>query len=97
MRVNFIFGAELDGAIASCSSIPIADNGGLVAKGEGTAAPYENDALGAGRLNPLRPGTPGVIGGGLVAEVGGTGRGGVPLLNSAQRGHLRLVSVSITM
>lgn len=82
---------------ASDSSIPIADNGGLVANGEGTAAPNENDELCVGRLNPLRPGTPGVIGGGLVAEVGGTGSGGVPLLNSAQRGHFRLVSTRITM
>ena len=87
--VNFNFGA---GASASSSW---ADMGGLVARGEGTAAGKPNDATEGPRLNP-RLGKFAVVGGGLVAEPAGVGvTGAVPLLNSAQRGHLRFVSTGV--
>lgn len=79
------------------SSIGI--TGGLVANGDGTAVGNPKDerllppAAGGPRLKPrfVNPGAVG--GGGLVAEaVGVRGGGIVPLLNSAQRGHLRFVS-----
>lgn len=81
---------------ASLSSI--ADSGGLVARGEGTAAPNANPAPppdAEGRLNPPRPAVEGVAGkpDKPDTEEGGTGKAGAPLLNSAQRGHLRFVSV----
>jgi hypothetical protein len=85
--VSLIFGADPEGVggiIESMSSI--ADTGGLVAKGEGTGAPKPD------RLNPLRLDILGVMGGGLVADAEAEATGTVPLLNSAQRGHLRLVS-----
>lgn len=68
------------------------DMGGLVASGEGTAAGKPNNAVDGPRLNP-RLGRFGVAGGGVEADAdAGVGGGAVPLLNSAQRGHLRLVS-----
>jgi len=67
------------------------DTGGLVARGDGTAAGKPNAEVDGPRLNP-RLGRLGVAGGGLVAEADvGVGGGAVPLLNSAYRGHLRLV------
>lgn len=66
------------------STIP--DMGGLVASGDGTATGKPNDDVDGPRLKP-RLGKFGVVGGGLVADV----EGAVPLLNSAHRGHLRLV------
>jgi len=79
---------ELFGEPAS-STIP--DIGGLVARGDGTAAGKPNEDVEGPRLNP-RLGKFGVVGGGLVADDEGAA-GVVPLLNSAHRGHLRLVSV----
>lgn len=70
-----------------------------MANGDGTAVGNPKDerllppAAGGPRLKPrfVNPGAVG--GGGLVAEaVGVRGGGIVPLLNSAQRGHLRFVS-----
>ena len=69
----------------------MADMGGLVAKGDGTAAGKPNVAVEGPRLKP-RLGRFAVVGGGLVAD-GVEGVGTVLLLNSAQRGHLRLVSI----
>lgn len=72
-------------------SSSIADIGGLVARGEGTAAGKPNDAEGP-RLKPrfgIFVVTP--DGGGPEAEGPGVA-GAVPLLNSAHRGHLRFVS-----
>lgn len=86
--VSLILGpVESDGRAGSLSSI--ADTGGLVASGDGTAAGNPKDVLGP----LLKPRFGKLAGGGLVAvpdEVDGTGA--APLLNSAQRGHLRLVS-----
>ena len=77
-------------------SMTIADIGGLVAKGEGTAAGNPNDVLEGPRLKPRFGGKPAEAGGGLVAEPDGVGAvGAVPLLNSAQRGHFRFVSASL--
>jgi len=67
----------------------MADIGGLVAKGDGTAAGNPNVAAEGPLLNPRLGRFAGV--GGLVADCEGVGA--VPLLNSAQRGHLRLVSI----
>lgn len=69
--------------------------GGLVARGEGTAAGKPKDVVDGPRLKP-RLGRLGVGGGGLEAEgvAGVEGTGAVPLLNSAHRGHLRLVSTT---
>jgi len=64
------------------------DMGGLVARGDGTAGKPNEDVEGP-RLKP-RLGKFGVVGGGLVADVEEV-EGAVPLLNSAHRGHLRLV------
>lgn len=68
--------------------------GGLVAKGEETAT----GCLKAepGRPKPLRLiGSVAEGGGGLVIEPEGVdGVGTFPLLNSAQRGHFRLVSTA---
>lgn len=69
----------------------IADSGGLVARGDGTAALKLKDAFCEGLLKPLKFDAFGVPGGGLVAD-GVAGTGGAPLLNSAQRGHFRFVS-----
>jgi hypothetical protein len=74
----------------AASRSSMADMGGLVAKGDGTAAGNPNVAAEGPRLNP-RFGKFVVVGGGLVAD--GAEFGAVPLLNSAQRGHLRLVSI----
>lgn len=74
------------------STIP--DMGGLVARGDGTAVGKPNEEVDGPRLK-LRLGKFGVAGGGLVAKVEGA-EGAVPLLNSAHRGHLRLVSVNYT-
>lgn len=73
------------------SGSSMADMGGLVAKGDGTAAGNPNVAAEGPRLNP-RLGRFVAVGGGLVAD-DAEGVGTVPLLNSAQRGHLRLVSI----
>ena len=70
-----------------------ADMGGLVAKGDGTAAGNPNAAAEGPLLKP-RLGKFAVVGDGLVADdVEGTGA--APLLNSAQRGHFRFVSIII--
>ena len=71
----------------------MADTGGLVARGEGTAALKPKETFCDGLLNPLKLDVFGVTGGGLVAD-GVVGTGGAPLLNSAQRGHFRLVSAA---
>jgi hypothetical protein len=87
--VSLSLGAALEGVIGG-STFSIADTGGLIARGDGTAALNPKEAFCEGLLNPkLDP--PGVAGGGL-APVGVAGTGGAPLLNSAQRGHFRLVS-----
>jgi hypothetical protein len=75
-----------DGVDRPASPSSKADIGGLVARGDGTAVGNPKLALLPARLNP-RLDMFGV-GGGLVALVDGA----VPLLNSAQRGHFRLVS-----
>lgn len=88
--MSLIFGAE-----ETSSSIAVI--GGLVARGEETATGWPNAVLPPGRPNPPRIG--GIVadgGGGLAIEPepDGVGAAGtVPLLNSAQRGHLRLVSM----
>lgn len=73
----------------------MADMGGLVANGEGTAAGNPKAELADPRLNP-RFGRLGLVappGAALVLAAGGPGvAGAVPLLNSAHRGHFRLVS-----
>lgn len=88
-KVNLIFGPEPLGVGGTRSSSSMADIGGLMANGEGTAAGKPNEALEGPRLNP-RFGKFPVAGGGLVADPGVGGA--VPLLNSAQRGHFRFVS-----
>jgi hypothetical protein len=67
------------------SDASMADRGGLVASGEGTAAGNPKGVWGP-LLNP-RVGVAGV-GGGTDEPAVADG----PLLNSAHRGHLRLVS-----
>ena len=88
-----ILGAVLvcgDDAIGSISSI--AKTGGLVASGDGTAAGKPKLDTEGPLLKP-RFGRFGVAGG-LVADVAAVTEPGIdPLLNSAQRGHLRFVSV----
>lgn len=79
----------------TASRSSMADMGGLVAKGDGTAAGNPNVAVEGPRLNPRLGRFAVVGGGGLVAEEGVEGVGTVLLLNSAQRGHLRLVSIII--
>ena len=86
-------GAAPEGATDG-SVVSIADTGGLVARGDGTAALNPKDAFCEGLLNPPKLDPPGVAGGGLV-PVGVAGTGGAPLLNSAHRGHFRLVSVRL--
>jgi len=86
LSVNLIL--VVDGAAGSSS---IADTGGLVANGEGTATGKPKAGFEGPRLNP-RLGI--LIAGGLVAEPEGTSdAGAVPLLNSAHRGHLRFVFI----
>jgi len=70
----------------------MADMGGLVAKGDGTAAGYPKAAAEGPLLKP-RLGRFAVVGGGGLVADGVEGVGTVLLLNSAQRGHLRLVSI----
>jgi hypothetical protein len=65
------------------------DIGGLVARGDGPAAGCPKGF--GGPLWKPRLGKLGVGGGGLLAEVDGVAVLG-PLLNSAHRGHFRLVS-----
>ena len=90
-RVSLIFGFAIDG-VDGIPSSSMADMGGLVANGDGTAAGNPNAAPEGPRLNP-NVGNP--EGGGLVAEPDGMGVvGPVPLLNSAQRGHFRFVSAA---
>jgi len=89
LSINLILGAEPLGVPGMASrSSSMADMGGLVAKGDGTAAGNPNAAAEGPRLKP-RLGRFAVVGGGLVAEPDGVGA--VPLLNSAQRGHFRFV------
>ena len=91
-KVNFNFGPPVCDEEPISSSTSMADTGGLVASGEGTAA---GKPKAGPRLKPIPPG-----GGGLVTLAGpalllagvGTGIGGVALLNSAHLGHLRFVS-----
>lgn len=102
--VSLIFGPAVadegvPGSEVTLSS-SIACIGGLVAKGDGTAAGNPKERLlpptGGPRLKPKFTNPGAVGGGGLVAEVDGVKGGGiVPLLNSAQRGHLRFVSAMI--
>lgn len=68
------------------TSSSIADMGGLVASGEGTAVGCPKTLEGP-RLNPKL----GRLAGGCGLETDGV-VGAVPLLNSAHRGHLRFVS-----
>lgn len=92
-KVSLILGPDPDGVGGIMSlSMTIADIGGLVAKGEGTAAGNPNGVLEGPRLKPRFDGKVAEAGGGLVAEPDGVGAvGAVPLLNSAQRGHFRFV------
>ena len=91
-----IFGAA-DGvggtSSSSSSSMPsssIAVTGGDIANGDG---PCDIIAF-AGKSPPPPPPPGGDVAGGLVAEAPpGVGMGGLPELNSAQRGHFRFVSV----
>ena len=77
------------GFVEGVGSSSTADIGGLVAKGDGTAAGNPKDETGGPRLNPRLA----TRGGGLAAEEEGRGvAGAVPLLNSAHRGHFRFVS-----
>ena len=92
LSINLIFGAEPLGVPGTASRSSMADMGGLVAKGDGTAAGNPNVAVEGPRLKPRLGKFAVVGGGGLVAE-GVEGVGTVLLLNSAQRGHLRLVSI----
>lgn len=89
--INLIFGAEPLGVPGTASRSSMADMGGLVAKGDGTAAGNPNVAVEGPLLKP-RLGRFAVVGGELVAEAV-EDVGTVPLLNSAQRGHLRLVFI----
>jgi hypothetical protein len=89
-KVNFSLGAAEGPVFGELASSTIPDIGGLVARGDGTATGKPKAEADGPRLNP-RFGKFGVVGGGLVAEVEGAA-GAVPLLNSAHRGHLRLVS-----
>ena len=75
------------------SSSTIAVMGGLVARGDGTATGCPK--ADPGRPKPLRlEGSVAEGGGGLAIEPVGVGTdGAVPLLNSAQRGHFRFVSL----
>lgn len=89
-NVSFILGPAADGVPPMISS-SIADMGGLVANGDETATGCPNEGPEGPRLNPRfgRLAT----GGGLVAEPDPDGVAGTaPLLNSAHRGHFRLVS-----
>jgi len=83
--VNLSFGA-LDGVGGTVSS-SMADMGGEVARGDGTAAGKPNDEP---RLNPRAATAPGV---GAADPEGPGVAGKVPLLNSAHLGHLRLVFI----
>jgi hypothetical protein len=70
----------------------MADMGGLVARGDGTAAGNPKAVFAGPRLKP-RFGKLALVGGGLIADPdAGGAMGAVPLLNSAHRGHFRLVS-----
>jgi len=71
------------------SSVAMADMGGLVASGEGTAAGWPNAVVEGPRLKP-RFGRF-AAGSGVGPDPDGVA-GAAPLLNSAQRGHFRLVS-----
>jgi hypothetical protein len=88
--------------MGGASPSSIADIGGLVARGDGTAAPKfgfrsavaeprPSDLANPGALGPL--GTRGEEIDGAPLTLGVNGGGAVPELNSAQRGHLRFVSV----
>ncbi len=103
--MSLIFGAPEGVAGISSSSSSIGTIGGLVASGEGPCVPANpsvlpgrrelEEAPGENRLSELepkpKPPVPvGEVAGGLDAEA--VGSGGVPWLNSAQRGHLRFVS-----
>lgn len=94
-RVSFSLGPAEGASVPSS----IADIGGLVAKGEGTAAAKlgfrSADTPSAGLANPAGDdalGTRGEDTDGPPLTLGVSGGGAVPELNSAQRGHLRLVS-----
>lgn len=74
-------------------SSSIADIGGLVARGEGTAAGKPKLAARLKLMGPTLLADAG--GGGLEADPaggGGIGPPAAPVLNSAQRGHFLLVS-----
>lgn len=94
--VNLSLGAA-EGDKGSISS-SMAVMGGLVARGEETATGCPNAELPTGRLNPASIGEMAAAGGGglaIVPEPEGVAAaelGTGPLLNSAQRGHLRFVS-----
>ena len=90
MSVSFIFGPETDGVWGMISSSS-ADMGGLIASGEGTAAGCPNEVADGPRLKPRL----GKFAGGCGVAPGTAAdgvAGAAPLLNSAQRGHFRLVS-----
>jgi hypothetical protein len=92
LSINLIFGAEPLGVPGTASRSSMADMGGLVAKGDGTAAGNPNVAVEGPLLKP-RLGKFAVVGGGGLVADGVEEVGTVLLLNSAQRGHLRLVSI----
>jgi len=85
-NVNLILGPDVDGVRPSS----IADMGGLVASGEGTAAGWPKMVLEGPRLKPKFGRL--AVGGGLEADPEGV-VGAAPLLNSAQRGHFRFVFI----
>jgi len=97
--VSLSFGADPDGVGGTSSSSSIAITGGLVASGDGPwVLPKASEGLGRRAIPPTTPSVPklkladgieGEAAGGLLA--GGVGTAPVPELNSAQRGHLRLV------
>lgn len=104
LSVSFNLGPDRDGVEGDGSSSSIAITGGLVARGEGPWLPSPKDWFG-GRREPEAPGEnkaseldenpnpPEALGdaaGGLIAAA--VGKGALPELNSAHRGHFRLVS-----
>jgi hypothetical protein len=94
--VSLILGTDVAGAGVGVGSSPaMPDTGGLVARGDGTAAGKPKVLRATPRLNPRfgRFGVPGTTAGvpGGATDPGGVEGPGV--LNSAQRGHLRFVSV----
>lgn len=105
LSISLIFGAPegVAGTSSSSSSSSAGIIGGLVASGDGPCVPgngpgrNEPDAPGEYRLScaPPNENPPDVLVGDVAGgdDADGVGSGGVPWLNSAQRGHFRFVSV----